>query len=270
MEVTFAKPAEAGCVVRLIRQELGPRLCPLTPYGTAGASRYVGMCVAARPESSATVFTVAKEEGECLGCAELHVTAQGLHLNHISVRPSLRGRGVGLKLLAASLRLLAPRAGSGALLRLDVSADNRRAASWYRRLGLRRETAFGWYLVAEPRTTPPPAQTAFAHGIAVSDLPQADIIHAAFGFSQFTLADGANRYVIGRLGSAWYRLADTEIASNTAVLAALQVLAPRRRIALIARPRLRKPLWPEVAHGWGMEAPLVAVMRKLAVAAGSG
>jgi hypothetical protein len=67
----------------------------------------------------------------------------------------------------------------------------------------------------------------------ISGLPQADVCHERFGFSQLTLVTFSGTYTVGRIGSTWFRLTQKEAIDKPEIFALLKQLDPRRRIYAI-------------------------------------
>ena len=131
--VRKALPGEGAKVAEQIRASLSRSIEGLTIWHCRHVDRWVEMRIAA-PGGSA--FYVASDESTGLvGAAEFRTIDGTVFLNQIGVIASRQGERIGGRLLAAGLRDLC-RSGASASLALDVETGNKRAAAWYRRLGL--------------------------------------------------------------------------------------------------------------------------------------
>jgi hypothetical protein len=143
---------------------------------------------------------------------------------------------------------------------LDVSVDNAAALSWYESLGFTPGAQSTYWEFGNDETLASPA-------MEISDWPQAQACHAAFGFSDFHLATPAERVRVGRVGRLWFRVSTAEAVCAAAVRSALRAIDPGRRIYAIL-PNGPLPPWIEangkpvrtVQH---MRTPLPALCRRL-------
>jgi hypothetical protein len=101
----------------------------------------------------------------------------------------------------------------------------------------------------------------------VRGIAQAEATHTAFGFSEFRVEGPAHSYAVGRLGDRWLRLTDPGAAADSALLALLSQLMPRRSVVLIVRGAEKLKGWETLVQGKRMEAKLSTVMRQLAAGA---
>ncbi len=263
VSVRLARPADAPDIVSLMRSGFAPKIRSLTPYGCMGAHRYVSAHAARSARWSDTEYAVARRGGRTVAATELRLVDGGVAVNYIAVAPDARDEGVGSHLLAESLRLVAGHRDVGRTLFLDVFADNHRAIGWYRRLGLRRSGAFGWYNLGPACAGSSGVEAPGISEFTVSGLAQAEAVHAMFGFSEFTAEQGTERYTVGRLGRRWYRLTDSRGATSEPLRRFLAEMDRSRRILLIARSPVPRNTWPVILRGWRMEAPLDRVTREL-------
>ncbi len=262
VSVRLARPSDASDIVKLMRSGLTPDVRALTPYGCRGARAYVSALVGRSASWNDTVYTIARHHGRAIAASEFRLVAGGVVLNYVAVSSRSRGKGVGRQLLGESLRALAADRDLGRTFLLDVFADNRRAIDWYERLGLRRAGSFAWYDLgpSSAQSTPQDLRQGLARA---QGLAPAEAVHAAFGFSTFTVEAGQDRHDVGRLGRHWYRLTDPRAARSRTLRRLLGDMDSHRRILLIARPPVSRAVWPVIQRGWRMEAPLSGVRRRL-------
>lgn len=242
---------EAAAIARVFRESIPPRVAPLTIYGCPGIERFLGDQLASDSSHKDTTYLVARGEGEVLGACELRRAPARVHLNYIAVVPGMQAHGAGARLLAAALDAL-PATDPETLLTLEVFADNDRARRWYERLGLRETGKVGWWTAPLPPGKPGRA--------IVRGLPQADVLHARYGFSEVTVQTSRGSYAVGRLGEKLYRTLSSELLGDAAALACLSEMDFQRRTLLILSGQTAPCQSAEsVATALQMAAPLQAV-----------
>ena len=108
------------------------------------------------------------------------IDAHSVLINNIFVDAAARGRGAGSQLLAHALRAHP----EFEHVQLDVFSDNAKAHRWYEALG------FGFAPSREWLEHPPVSDT--TDDFELPNLPQADVVHAAFGFSMVEVMTGSS------------------------------------------------------------------------------
>jgi GNAT superfamily N-acetyltransferase len=224
-----AEPADAPPMVAILRAGFPAKLVDLTILGCSGFPRYLADAIRLGPRGGA-LYLVAAEAGEVLGLAEFRWTPEGMLLNHIYIAPRRQGQGLGRMLLAEGIgRASALAAGqtggrpTGYRICLDVFADNLPARQWYEALGFGVASRLTWQVHSlEP--------SARAHGWYVGGWPQAECIHAAYGFSEFELRTPTGSYRVGRLGPACFRSTDPALLADPTAAGALSELDAARKL----------------------------------------
>lgn len=229
MPIRPARPRDAAAVCRLLRANLPARLRACTPLGLPGAAAYYAD-VAAGADAAHTLCVADGPDG-LAGAAEWRRRGQTLFLNHVHVVPAARGRGLGAALLADGLAA-APDAGRTAL---DVLAENEAARRWYARLGFTVDAEREWRRLPVPDEAPAPPPP------AVRETSEARRRHARYGFSEVTVEAAGLVVRVGRLGTAWLRVADPAAAQDADVLHALAAAFPGRALLYVG-PVLPEPL----------------------------
>ena len=247
-EIRPAVPGEGRTIARLIRQSLAPRLRPLTIWGSPRAARYVEALLAL-PGSG---FYLLHQDTARVGLAAWRPVAGQAFLNHLYVAPRWRAQGLGRHLLGDSLAAHLRDYPSDAIA-LDVLAGNRRALSWYERLGFAPREERSWWL--GPRCAPAASPLAVPPRL----LAAADRQHRAWGFSTLPLAAGE----VGRLYAPYFRLPDPAAARDPALRATLGQLDPRRRLLLLAATPQPTPGWRRTAVSRRLTAPVAFVWSRL-------
>lgn len=215
LRVRSAIQTDAPRIVSLARQSF-PYL-ELSVLGCEGAESYVNDTIQLADES-AVGWTVACFGSDLVAMAEVRQSSSEAFLNHICVDPQYQGRGVGRLVLLASLSSLRS---SAREFVLDVFSDNRVAKAWYRSLGFAVESQSHWIALS-------PDSDGSDGWWATDGVPQANAVHARYGFSQFQLETSSGSYRIGRLGQRTLRASG--IARDRVARQALQDLYPHRRL----------------------------------------
>jgi ribosomal protein S18 acetylase RimI-like enzyme len=227
-QIRLAKPDDAPEILKIIRLCFPNHLFKYTIFDCGGITKYIGDSIKAQKCGGASIYTVCLEEGKYFGFAELRKSFQKLFLNHIYVIPLGRKKGVGKNLFLTGINLVKNDLYSSILL--DVFSENDIAKKWYQSLGFRCLTEINWVL-ATFRNKKQKKQSRWR----LVGLPQADIVHSAYGFSQFVLETTSSRYEIGRLGTSFYRSTSGDILSDKSAIDALYSIDPKRKLICIGR-----------------------------------
>src|ERR1035438_8692479 len=127
-----AAPQDTASIVRLFQGAFPPELLEISIYGCPGVRSFVKRQIEVPNQLSDTVYLVAAEGSSLCGCAEFRRLRDSLFLNYIAVGERVRGRGLGMKLVAdAAARYATPATAS---IGLDVLESNSPARSWYARI----------------------------------------------------------------------------------------------------------------------------------------
>jgi ribosomal protein S18 acetylase RimI-like enzyme len=247
MQSHDAAPEDAGQIVHVMRQGYDPAWLDVMLYGCEGVEHHVEAQIRLG-QASQYRYRVQRQAGEIVGVAEFRFLGKTLSLNNIVVLPAGQGAGVGRTLLREMVREAKQQGRT--TLSLDVLETNVRAMDWYRRLGLETTSARSYWLGTLPRA-------ASSDSFVIPDLPQADAVHARFGFSEFSV-EGQERTVrVGRLGMRYFRLLGRQTAGDRDLLAFLGALEPERKLlAILDGARAEDPAWHLAAVAKRMSGPL--------------
>ncbi len=217
-----AQTGDADEIARLMRNGVSDQVRRMTIM----RSPKLGKFVAGLVEEGREVFIVASISHRLVGVSAWRQESTTLHLNHLYVSEDQRGVGIGTAFVLDGLRRL-PRGGADTL-QVDVFAENVSALQWYRSWGMREESRSDWFTL-----TLPPARLRQDEVCRVDGWTEAELKHACYGFSQFTLRSRGASYPIDRLGARYYRVRDCEILNDGAALSTLKYLDPRRHLLCI-------------------------------------
>lgn len=181
---------------------------PRTIYGAHGFERYLRDCFALPPAHCSSRYFVVARRRRVVGYAEVRRNGAEAFLNNIYVDPAERGGGVGRQLLKAALTADS----DASTLALDVFATNERAFQWYASLGLKVVQSHAW---TEMRLSDGGTNAQWT----ILGLPQADVIHRRYGFSQVSLATQHGVFPVGRIGDAVLRPDQSLLSDEDAVFA---------------------------------------------------
>lgn len=255
----IVRPAElfdVSQMATILRAGFPPTLVDRTILGCDGFHCYLADTIAIGPRGG-TQYVLVADAAAVVGVAEFRWSFDGILLNHIYVSPDRQGQGLGRMLLAEGIaRTIActGRAAGECGICLDVFADNFPARRWYDSIGFATVGELVWKDI--------PLQPSDSTGRPwyVSNWPQAECAHAAYGFSEFELRTEIGRHRIGRLGAQWFRVTDTAILTDATALAALAELDPARRL-LYFGPRVDDS--PPQAISLRMQAAASEVLNRL-------
>lgn len=243
LEFGLAREDEAPAILGLFSSLFPAERQRWVPLGSPGALAYLCETISRQDVGGENVWVVARD-GAVAGCAEIRRAPDRLFLNHVLVRADLQGQGVGRRLLGAAFGTLA-RPGMREVM-LDVFSDNARARAWYERLGFQTLSVTRW------ENVPWPGAASACGQWSLTGLPQADCVHARYGFSMFDLTTSSGVYQVGRLGPELFRLSDERALKDSDAWAALRAVGPERAVLLLRRVA-EGPGQPEPElMAWGM------------------
>lgn len=204
----------------------GTSLVSYTPLGCPGALEYVTDLIKLRNHGCDTKFIVARDEG-IAGFFEVRLYGDELFANGMYVRPDKRTGGLGRRLWKRGLELT--RQEGMSRVRTDVLIENELVRNWYQsRVGFTPIEEYLWTTMELESGTSP-------EDFSVSGLPQADCVHARYGFSQFLVRTARGSYEMGRLGDRLFRATDARVLDDSAALWGLRQLDPSRHLLLVCR-----------------------------------
>lgn len=221
MWVRRASAQDTIHVVELIRGSFSAWVNERTIYGSPKVDRYVKAAIES-VDFAAPQYFVAGKGQRILAVAQVTPVYRKTMLSYICTREDSRSLGLGRALLMEVARLGSKEGGT---VTLDVFKTNTRAIQWYRSLGFSEESRIAWWELNKSDQEDICKNTVVAIG-----LPQADVIHTHFGFSEFNLEVDSASYRIGRLGSRWFRLNDIAAALDRDVVSSLTAMDPNRNV----------------------------------------
>jgi ribosomal protein S18 acetylase RimI-like enzyme len=221
--VRLATAADAGEILRILRESFDQVLLPYTIWTTEGSSAYLRDLLAFNASTTAVIYTVAQVDGEVVGFTEFRRGHRHLFLNHIHIQTSCRGNGMGRRLLLESLGLVST--GEPFRIELDVIETNEPAYRWYRSLGFKFVEGRIWAEIDGWPGACDDSQLAFFDGMA-----PANCLQARYGFSQFFVQTSAGSVSVGRIGEELYRITAATMLRDGAGLRLLYHLDPVRRL----------------------------------------
>lgn len=237
-EIRLAKPHEVDEILRIAREGFPPELICYTILGCIGVNNYYEDIIL-NHNLNGTIVMVSTDNDIITGFAEFRCNYSGIFLNHIYVSSECRGKGIGNTLLLEGIKGIRKKYHSH--ISLDVFADNDTALKWYENLGFDRCYSQVWSRTELSRSDPGDEADYY-----VSGMPQANIVHRSYGFSQFDLAYPNGTYQIGRLGLNWFRTTNSELLNDKSAIDALISIDNTRELLCIAEQD--KPLSAVTNH----------------------
>ena len=213
-------------IVTVLRNGVPERLLPYTILGCRGIGKFLEDTITRDERSPKTSYLVCVSRNDLVGIAEIRTTSKLLFLNHIYVTTPLHGQGLGTRLLREVLRSAGnPDQKS---IQLDVFAERLAARTWYESLGF--STLYEQVWLEMPLAKCRDHQPSTANGLA-----EAQQIHRAYDFSEFSLSTRMRSYRVGRLADRLFRVTDGRILTDASALEALATLDPHRNLLCIAQ-----------------------------------
>lgn len=221
MLVRAANDTDANSIVQLVKDAFDPKILNAMTYGCCGIESYVRASCTLPRNVSDTLFYVADDGTQVVGCIELRLIGTTVFLNYICTHQGFRQKGLGKELLRKAIQLA--RTSSSSNMSLDVFYFNSIAKRWYEKLGFEIESSTAWWSI--------PLNSGGCAALGkISGLAHANVCQREFGFSQFSLHTSSSTYRIGRLGSDWFRVLEAKLLKDTEALSTLQELDPKRKL----------------------------------------
>jgi ribosomal protein S18 acetylase RimI-like enzyme len=242
-----AVPSDAARIVDVMRGAFDRAWLDITLYGCAGIEHYVEAQIRLGAPAR-NRYRVCRKDGVVVGVTEFRTLGETLFWNNVAVLPAEQGSGVGPTLLRAMVK--EARSLGLRQLSLDVLDSNVKGLASYERIGLKTTGERSYWRGAFPRG-------AGLGGFSIADHAQAEVVHARFGFSQFTVEGRGETWSVGRLGGRYFRLLGWECASHPGLAGFLGALEPERELlAMLEGPPPREVPWQRLAVARRMSGPL--------------
>ena len=158
--------------------------------------------------------------GDVIGFAQLRLGLRVAFINNIHVLPRYQGRGIGTRLMQLMAAVIeAPEVVADVFLGSTVSAEI------FMRAGLKPTETYHWHLLDPAAGDPGP--------YVVYDLPQADVVHAAFDLSTIRVETSDRIHPVGRMGARLFRVTASAALEDPALRSALTAIDPQRSVLAI-------------------------------------
>ena len=170
-------------------------------------------------------FVVAELDGRLVGMAEFRTSEGHVHLSHICIDETARGRGVATRLITWFAEGLEPRT----MFDLNVFDENTAAISLYRSLGFTDEGSVDWFLIPLPERP-----DAGFEDLRVDNALDQAAWFGTYGFSEVWGArEDGTPFHVGRVGEHVLRLFDPADLDDHSLLQALRARFPSTRTSLV-------------------------------------
>jgi ribosomal protein S18 acetylase RimI-like enzyme len=220
-----AEPDDAEGIVSVFREAMPEVVVALNVLGMPEAPAFVRHSIEASTHGGDNRFWVAVEPGRgVVGFAQLRHGLRTAVINNLHVAPGHQGMGIGeglMRLLTAGV--------AASEVRVDTFEDSAVSRALFGRIGFVPISTHHWH-VRELAAGPVPE-------FVVQDLPQADVVHAAFGISTLRVETRTGIHLAGRMGDRLFRVTSTAAVQDESLLAALAALDPGRSVLAIMDAR---------------------------------
>lgn len=247
---------DAEKVSRLISDSFVAEQRSLFLYGCPGSENYIKDLVALQDRCGDSLFLIAVSSEEVLGFVEIRRFADSICLNYMATAESARGLGVYKGLMKDAL-LLGKEEGYHKAFH-DVFFGNT-IRDFHERIGYKVTRTFLWLATDLPSGTLPPR-------IVLTGLPQANLIHSHYGFSQFGLALDTGAFTVGRLSTVWFRTTTPILVNNRDALHVLKSLEPSRSLLSICEQEAVLPTdlsFRQVLGSYRLEGEIDQILTQL-------
>ena len=216
-----AAPADARAIVSVFRAAMPAAVVSVNVLGNPKASRFVDRSIAATASSGSDRYWVAEDEkGRVVAFAQLRLGRRIAFINNIHVKPGFQGMGIGDRLM----RLM-----TEAVTASDVGADvfdgSATSAGIFERASFTPVGTYHWHIL-DPHPGEPGSYV-------VHDLPQADVVHDAFGVSLVRVETDSGTHAVGRIGPRLFRLTGAVPLKDPGLRPALTAIDPQRSVLAI-------------------------------------
>jgi N-acetylglutamate synthase-like GNAT family acetyltransferase len=219
--VRDAIPGDATGIVSVFREAMPAAVVAVNVLGAPRAADFVDRSIAATGASGSDRFWVAENaDRHIVAFAQLRLGLQTTFINNIHVVPDYQGIGIGNQLMRIMAETIAsPEVGA------DVFDGSTTSAGIFERAGFRPTGAYRWHLL-DPDAGDPGSYV-------VHDLPQADVVHDAFGVSMIRVETDSGNHTVGRIGPRLFRLTGASPLKDPWLRPALAGIDPERSVLAI-------------------------------------
>jgi ribosomal protein S18 acetylase RimI-like enzyme len=191
---------DSAAIHRIYREAFKQFGMGFSVYISGSAPRYYESLMSHPTLMPSHTILGARIRDRLVGFAHSKAEGTSWHLNCIAILPSYQQRGIGASLFSASSEV-----GSEKGYRdftLDVDSRNSKAIQMYERRGFREISAT---FVYEKRYRQMPSDIWSLNRVEIPDWPNAVAWQTAFGFSEFHVCRGEERWKVGRLATSFFR-----------------------------------------------------------------
>ncbi len=247
---------DAEKISRLIGDSFVPEQRSLFLYGCPGSGNYIKDLIAIQDHGGDSLFLVAVSGDELLGFVEVRRFVDSICLNYMATAEAARGLGVYKRLMKDAL-LLGKAEGYQKAFH-DVFFGNT-IREFHERIGYKITKTFLWLATELPSGALPPR-------MVLIGLPQANVIHSHYGFSQFGLTLSTGSFTVGRLNTAWFRTTTPALVNDRDALHSLKHLEPSRLLLSICEQEAILPAdlgFRQVLGSYRLEGELDQILTQL-------
>lgn len=217
--IRLARKNDSVGIARLMKESYDPSVLAVTIYGCDGIKHYLDAQLSLPDGLADARYVVAIDGDDIVGFAECKYVRSALFLNYICTSRESRGSGLAPQMLREATRLV--REEGQSTMYLDVFRDNTNAWEWYRKMGFSPTSQTAWWRI--PLRSAPGKKPGRISGHA-----QADACQRAFGFSNLTVTTSQRSYLIGKLGSSWFKTNQPCLLNDDEAMASLALLDSKR------------------------------------------
>ncbi|MBO8177940.1 MAG: GNAT family N-acetyltransferase [Bacillus sp. (in: Bacteria)] len=229
IQIRPLKITDSERVMLMIERGLPSSIFQCTIYSCIGYKSYLEALLSISPlspEQTMVHFIGAYKQDELVGFSEWRIGECNLHLNNLYVKPSMRGSGVGKKLIQEGLNLAQKLHLSS--ITLDVFEYNQSALSWFKRLGFIYGKTTYWYVGTNPAPFP---ETDVSYTII--NHPASKASHRIYDFSTLEIKTSRQTYHVSRLNKTYFKIHDPSALDDHFLLQALYSIDPVRSLLMV-------------------------------------
>ncbi|MCA1012693.1 GNAT family N-acetyltransferase [Halobacillus halophilus] len=224
MKIAVLNQSHCQNVNLLLQNGMRPDIYALTPYSCKGYSKFLFHLLSFHYPHSERIFIGALDQDQLIGFAEWVFMEKTLHLNNIYISGSAQGKGIGKLLFEDGLQRA--RRFNLSTITLDVFKWNKRALSWYEKIGFIMRERNYWF------QTPLPDKKEEGEFV-IHNYPDAMASLDMYGFGRLFIETPDRKYGVLLLGDDYFRINHDEKFLNPDLLAGLNKINRNRKLIII-------------------------------------
>ncbi len=215
-----AKTNDINNIIILMRNEFPKFTLEKSIYGTSKINQYLKLSIMEKYSNKKRI--VCKSGNRIIGYIEGIYNKDKFHINYIVVDSEFRRKNIGKRLIENIIKNLNKSINK---ISINVYKHNLNALSWYLKLGFKIINEKNIFEVTLDSTIENSYKDIF-----ILNYPQFKIEYENFEFSYLKVQFKSEEFLIGILGSRYFRVNNVEILNNSKIIGFLNSIDANRKI----------------------------------------